>query len=98
MARHVTGVEMHLRGALIVAGDEAEQDFGEEAPLLRAEPAHDAEVDGHQPAVGVDEQIARMHVGVEKAVAQRVAQEALDHIAAERRQIEALGAQAQRGR
>ena len=34
-------------------------------------------------AVGVDEQIARMHVGVEEAVAQRVAQEGLDHRAAE---------------
>ncbi len=40
---------------------------------------------------GVDEQIARMHVGVEEAVAQRMAQEALDHRAAERRQVEARG-------
>ena len=32
-----------------------------------------------------------MHVGVEEAVAQRVAQEGLDHRAAERRQVEALG-------
>ena len=32
-----------------------------------------------------------MHVGVEEAVAQCVAQEILDHVAAERRQIEALG-------
>ena len=69
VARHVAGVEMDLRGALIVARDEAEQDFGEEAALLRAEPAHDAEVDRDQPAVGVDEQIAGMHVGVEEAVA-----------------------------
>ena len=76
---------------MIVAGDEAEQDFGEEAPLLRPEPAHDAEIDRDQPAVVVDEQIARMHVGVEEAVAQRVAQEALDHRAAERRQVEAFG-------
>ena len=73
---------MHLGGALIVAGDEAVEDFGEEAPLLRPEPAHDAEVDGDQPAVVVDEQIAGMHVGVEEAVAQRVAQEGLDHGAA----------------
>ncbi len=91
MARHIAGVEMHLRGSLIVAGDEAEQDFGQEAALLRAEPAHDAEVHRHQAAVGVDEQIAGMHVGVEEAVAQRVAQEALDHVAAKRRQVEALG-------
>ena len=43
--RHIAGLEMHLGGALVVAGDEAVQDFGEEAALLRAEPAHDAEVD-----------------------------------------------------
>ena len=83
---------------MIIAGDEAEQDLGQEAPLLRAEPAHDAEVDRHQPAVVVDEQIAGMHVGVEEAVAQRMAQEVLDHRAAERRQVEALGGAARRGR
>ena len=81
---------MHLRRAVIIARDEAEQNLGEEAPLLRPEPPHDAEVDGDQPAVVVDEQIARMHVGVKKAVAQSVAQETLDHLAAERRQVEAL--------
>ena len=91
MPRHIAGLEMHLRRAVIVAGDEAEQDLGEEPPFLRAEPSHDAEVDRHQPAVVVDEQVAGMHVGVKEAVAQRVAQEGLDHRAAERRQIEALG-------
>ena len=35
-----------------------------------------------------------MHVGVEEAVAQRVAQEGLDHRAAERRQVEALAPRA----
>ena len=45
-AGHVAGLEMHLGDAAIVARDEAEQDFGEEAPLLRPEPAHDAEIDG----------------------------------------------------
>ena len=82
---------MHLGGAVIVAGDEAVQDLGEEAPLLRAEPAHDAEIDRHQLAVVVDEQVSGMHVGVEEAVAQRVAQEGLDHRAAERLEVEALG-------
>ena len=42
-------------------------------------------------AVGVDEQIARMHVGVEEAVAQRMAQEGLDHRARQVLEIEALG-------
>ena len=79
---------MHFGDAAIIAGDEAEQDFGEEAPLLHAEPAHDAEVDRDQPSGVVEKQIARMHVGMEEAVAQRVAQETLDHLAAEIGQID----------
>ena len=82
---------MHLGDALIIAGDEAEEDFGEEPALLQAEPAHDAEVDGDEPALLVDEQIALMHVGVEEAVAHGVAQEGLQHLAADRLEIIALG-------
>ena len=82
---------MHLRGALIVASNEAEQDLGQEAALFGPQPSHDAEVDRDQTAVVVDEQIAGMHVGVEEAIAQRVPQEALEHSVAERRQIEAAG-------
>ena len=76
---------------MIVAGDEAVEDLGEEAPLLRREPAHDAEIDRDDAAVGVDEQVARMHVGMEEAVAQRMAQEGLHQRAAERRQVEPAG-------
>ena len=65
-----------------------QQDFGEEAPLLQAEPAHDAEIDRDEPAGIVEEQIAGMHVGMEEAVAQRVAQKALDHLAAEIGQVD----------
>ena len=82
---------MHLRGAVIIAGDEAVEDLGQKAPFLRTEPAHDAEIDRHQLAVVVDEQVAGMHVGVEEAVAQRVAQEGLDDRAAELLEHEALG-------
>ena len=39
-----------------------------------------------------------MHVGVEEAVAQRVAQEGLDHRARQMLEVEALGLQASRGR
>ena len=34
MRRHVAGLEMHLRDAAVVAGEETEQDLGEEAALL----------------------------------------------------------------
>ena len=37
-AWHIAGLEMHLGYPGIVAGDEAEQDFGQEPPLLLAEP------------------------------------------------------------
>ena len=90
LPRHVPGLEVHLGGALVVAGDEAEQNFGEEAPLLRPEPAHDAEVDRDQFAGVVDEQIAGMHVGMEEAVAQGMPQKALDHRAGEAPEIESL--------
>ena len=88
MARHVTGLEMHFSDAAIVAGDEAEKNFGEEAPLLCAKAPHNSEVDRNQAAGLVEEQIAWVHVGMKEAVAQRVAQEALDHLAPEVRQID----------
>src|ERR1700731_438219 len=49
-----------FRNAAIVAGDEAQQDFGQETPLLHAEPAHDAEIDRDKSAGVVKKQIARM--------------------------------------
>src|ERR1700755_2008219 len=83
MGRHIAGLEMDLGDAAIVSGDEAEQDLGEEAALLEAEAAHDSEIDRNEPPLVVEEEIAGMHVGVKEAVAQRVAQEALDDLAAE---------------
>ncbi len=88
MSGHVACLEMHFGDAAIVARDEAQENFGEEAPLLQAEPAHDAEIDGDQAAGLVEEQIAGVHVGMKEAVAQRVAQETLDHLAPEFRQID----------
>ena len=76
---------------MVIARDEAVQDFREEQTLLDAEPAHDAEIDGNEPAVIVDEQIPRMHVGVKEAIAQRVAEEGLDQRPCQLRQVEALG-------
>src|SRR5260370_18080076 len=88
MARHIAGLEMHFGNASIVAGDEAQKNFREEAPLLLAEPAHNAEIDGNEAAGIVEKQVAGMHVGMKEAVAQRVAQETLDHLAPEFGQID----------
>ena len=54
----------------------------------------DAEIDGDDGAVGLDEQIAGMHVGVEEAVAQRMAQEGLDQRGGDRLEVVAGRAQA----
>src|SRR5262249_61533884 len=83
MRRHIASLEMHFRGAEIVAGDEAEQYLGEESSFFRAQASHDAKVDRDQASLGVDEQIARVHVGMKKAIAKRVAQEGLDQGTAE---------------
>ncbi len=91
LRRHVAGLEMHLGGAVIIAGDEAVEDFRQEPPLLRPKPAHDAEIDGDEARLVVDEQISGVHVGMKEAVAQRVAQKCLDHRTAEFRQVEISG-------
>ena len=39
--------------------------------------AHDAEVEGHDPALRVDQHVAGVHVGVEEAVAEHLVEE--DH-------------------
>ena len=77
--RNVARLEMHRGDAPVVAADEAEQDLGQEPAFLQAEPAHDAGIDRDEPALGIDHQVSRMHVGVEEAVADRLAQERLDH-------------------
>ena len=69
------------------------EDLGEEAPLLRPEPPHDAEIDRDDPALGIDEEIAGMHVGMEEAVAHGMAKEGLHQPRAERLQIVAGGTQ-----
>ena len=84
---------MNLGGTVIIPRDEAVQDLRQEQTLLRPEPAHDAEIDRHEPAVVVDEQISRMHVGVKEAVAQRMAEKRLDQGTGKLRQVEAFGLQ-----
>ena len=80
---------MDFRHPPVVAANEAVEDLGEEPPLLAAEPPHDAEIDRDDTPLGVDEEIALVHVGVEEAVAQRVAQERLDQGPAELGRVEA---------
>ena len=70
---------MHLRHTLVVAPDEPEEDFGIDPAGVFVDVAHDAEVVRDDIAVGRDLEIALMHVGVEVAVAQGVAEKELQH-------------------
>ena len=94
LARHIAGFKMHFRDTQVIALDEAVENFGEEAPLLFAEPPGNAKIDGDDIARRIDEEIARMHVGMEEAVAQCVAQEGLDQQRADGRKIVASGGEA----
>ena len=66
--RNIAGLEMHPGDTVVVPADEAPQDFGKVAPLGRAQPPDDAEVDGGQVRGRIGEQIALVQVGVESAV------------------------------
>src|SRR5690606_2757099 len=83
MRRHIARLEMNFGGAAPVSGDEAVQNLGEETPLFRLKPTHDAAIDRDQIALGIDEQIAGVHVGMEEAVTQRLAEKGLDDDARE---------------
>ena len=88
MAGHIARFEVHLRDPQIIASDEAEEDLGKEAPLLGREPAHDPEIDRREPTFAVDEEVSLMHVGVEEAVADGMAQEVLHHRSRQPAEIE----------
>src|SRR3546814_9765729 len=69
---------MDFRHAAVIAGDEAVEDLREPHPRPPVDPAHDAEIDRDDVAIGGDEQIALMHVGMEEAFGDRLAQEGVD--------------------
>src|ERR1700679_4371861 len=87
--RHIARLEMHFRDAQIVLTDETEQDFREESAFLQSQASHDAEIERDDALLRIDEKIALMHVGVEKAVAQGVPKKGLDQATSQRRRIEA---------
>ena len=70
--RHPGGVDVQLRHAPVVALEERQEVLGQIHLVARAQAADDAEIDRHVEwvlGVGhVDEDVARMHVGVEEVV------------------------------
>ena len=92
-ARDVAGLEVHGGDAVVVAAQEADQDLGVDPAGVGVDPAHDAEVERDQRAVGPELEVALVHVGVEEAVAERVGQEGLDDALGEPHQVGAAGLQ-----
>src|SRR5689334_2565173 len=77
--RYEPVVEMDLRNAEIIAREKTCQRFRHEAPHAGIEPAHNAEIDCAYTAACIYKQVARMHICVEKTVAQRLRQETAHH-------------------
>ena len=81
---------MRLRDAAVVAAEEGEEVLREVVLVDLGERAHDAEVERDVASVVGDEDVARVHVGVEEAVAEHLREEDLDAGARERRDVDAL--------
>ncbi len=79
--RHVAGGEMHLGDPAVIAREKADQHVGEVEAGLAVEPAHDAEIDHGDCAVGIDEHVAGVEIGMEKAVAEYLVEERVGRLA-----------------
>ena len=73
--RHETGIEEDIRDTGIVAAQEPHEHACEMTAAVEVEPAHDAEIQGHDVAARVDQHVARMHVTVKEAVAKHLVEE-----------------------
>ena len=74
IAKHA-GIRMKPRHEIVIAIKHRRQKAGQKQPVGEVEMPHDAEIDRHQRAVGRDEDIAGMHVGMEKAVPEHLVEE-----------------------
>ena len=66
---------MKPRHEIVIAIKHRRQKAGQKQPVGEVEMPHDAEIDRHQGAVGRDEDIAGVHVGMEKAVPEHLVEE-----------------------
>ena len=76
--RHILRLEMNFGDSLIIAGDQAVEDFGQPQSRPAVDPPHDPEVDRCEPPIAKREQIALVKVGVEETVHHRLAKEGAD--------------------
>ena len=86
------GFDVGLGDAAIVAAEEREEVLREVVLVEIAQRADDAEVERDVAAVRTDQDVARVHVGVEEAVAEHLREEDLDAGARDVLDARALGA------
>src|SRR5690606_6263130 len=86
-ARHPAGIDVQRSHAAIIPPKEREEVLREVMLIAYVERAHDAEIDGDvaRPlrARHVDEDVARMHVGVKEIVPEDLREEDLDAVLGE---------------
>ena len=80
LGRQEAGTEEDIGHTGIVALQEAHQDLGHVAAVGDVDPAHDAEIERHDGPVGIDQDIAGVHVSVKEAVAKHLIEEHLGSV------------------
>ena len=81
---------------VVIAGDQAVEDFRQPQPRLAVDAAHDPEIDRGDAAVRQREQISLVQVGVEIAVDHRLAKEGPDQDRGQRLRVVTGGDQLRR--
>ena len=89
--RNPAGAQVGIGHGMIVAIEKREEIFREIALVLLAQRAHDPEIHRAVLALGRDEDITRMHVGVEKPVAERLREENLHTVVRQPPHVDAGG-------
>ena len=67
--RHVAGIKMNLRCQHVIAGDEPMKDLSQEAALDFAQSSNNTEINRHQRAIWLNQQVALVHIGMKETVA-----------------------------
>jgi hypothetical protein len=76
--RHPAGFDVRLSDTLVVAAEEGEEVLRQVVLVDVGERADDAEIERDVAALRGDQDVARMHVGMEEAVAEDLGEEDLD--------------------
>ena len=93
MGGYVAGAEMHLRHALVITRQKADQHIRQEMTGFHVEAAHDAEIHRRHAPILQNEDVARMHVRVEVAVSEYLIEEDTGGFAKNLRRVMTLGSQ-----